>query len=348
MFPQPLTLRQVAERLGGTVEGDETRTVRGLAALEEAGPDELTFASEPKHFSALGKTRAAAALVPVGAHPQPAPALVHVSNVPLAVGQLLAWLAPPEDLPPRGVDTSAVVHPTARVAADAAVGPKVTIGPRATVGAGTALCAGVALGADVCVGAGCVLQEGVVVRSGCVLGDRVRIGPNSVIGADGYGYVFAGGVHHKIPHIGNVVIEDDVELGACVCVDRAKWGSTRIGAGTKIDNLCQIAHAVQVGPGVLMAAQVGVAGSTKIGPFAVFGGKVGVRDNIEIGPGAVIGACACIAQSVTTTRPQMGVPSRDALAFLQQQKALEKLPELLHRVKKLERRMEQSDDEREA
>ncbi len=190
------------------------------------------------------------------------------------------------------------------------------------------------------IGQGCVLQEGVVVRYKCVLADRVRIGPNCVIGADGYGYVFAEGVHHKIPHAGNVVIENDVELGACVCVDRAKWGSTRIGTGAKIDNLCQLAHAVQIGPGVLLAAQVGIAGSTKVGQFAMFGGQVGVRDNIEIAPGAVIGACACIAQSVETTQPQMGIPSRDMRGFLQQQKALEKLPELLRRVKKLEHQLE--------
>jgi UDP-3-O-[3-hydroxymyristoyl] glucosamine N-acyltransferase len=266
-----------------------------------------------------------------------------VDNVPMALGCLLTMLAGPEDLPSAGVADSAVIDPAAQVAPDAAVGPNVTVGPRAVVGAGTALCAGVHVGADVRIGEGCVLQEGVVVRSKCVLGDRVRIGPNCVVGADGYGYIFSDGVHHKVPHAGNVVIENDVELGACVCVDRAKWGSTRIGAGAKIDNLCQIAHAVQIGPGVLLAAQVGIAGSTKVGQFATFGGKVGVRDNIVIGPGAVIGACACIAQSLETTKPQMGIPSRDAIGFLQQQKALEKLPELLRRVKKLERKLDETD-----
>ncbi|MBN1941899.1 MAG: UDP-3-O-(3-hydroxymyristoyl)glucosamine N-acyltransferase [Phycisphaerae bacterium] len=342
-----MTLRQIAECVGGTVEGDAAMKIRGLASLSEAGPDDLTFAAEAKHVAALSRTRAAAAMVSQDAQTDWPGALLRVSAVPLALGRLLASLAGPEDLPPAGVAASAVVDPAAQVAPDAAVGPNVTIGPRVVVGAGAALCAGVALGADVHVGEKCVLQEGVVVRSGCVLGDRVRIGPNSVIGADGYGYFYTDGVHHKIPHAGNVVIEDDVELGACVCVDRAKWGSTRIGAGAKIDNLCQIAHAVQIGPGVLLAAQVGVAGSTKIGAFAMFGGKVGVRDNIEIAPRAVIGACACIAQSVETTQPQMGIPSRDMRSFLQQQKALEKLPELLRRVKKLERQLGSSDEVKE-
>lgn len=339
-----MTLQQIAEWVGGTVEGDASRTVRGVASLGEAGPDDLTFAAEAKHTAALATTRAAAAIVTTDARidwPNP---LVRVPNVLLAVGRLLTVLAGPEDLPPAGVAASAVVDPTAQIAPDAAIGPNVTVGPRAVVGAKTALCAGVHLGADVRVGEACVLQEGAVVRSKCVLGDRVRLGPNCVIGADGYGYVFSAGVHHKVPHAGNVVVEDDVELGACVCVDRAKWGSTRIGAGAKIDNLCQIAHAVQIGPGVLLAAQVGIAGSTKVGQFATFGGKVGVRDNIEIAPGAVIGACACIAQSVETTKPQMGIPSRDAIGFLQQQKALEKLPELLRRVKKLERQLGRTDE----
>jgi UDP-3-O-[3-hydroxymyristoyl] glucosamine N-acyltransferase len=183
----------------------------------------------------------------------------------------------------------------------------------------------------------------VVVRCGCRIGRRVRIGCNSVIGYDGFGYVFADGVHHKIPHAGNVVVEDDVEFGACVCVDRAKWGSTRIGAGAKIDNLCQIAHSVQIGPGCLLAAQVGVAGSTKVGRFVTFGGKVGIRDNIAIGDGAVVAACSCVAQSFETREPQMGIPTRNARRYLQQQRALEDLPELLRRVKRLERRLEEKD-----
>ncbi|MBN1553213.1 MAG: UDP-3-O-(3-hydroxymyristoyl)glucosamine N-acyltransferase [Phycisphaerae bacterium] len=339
-----MTLRQIAECVGGIVEGDDSLSVKGLACLEEAGPEDLTFATESKHVTILVQSRAAAAIVPRDAQIDWPGALVCVQSVPLAMGRLLAMLAGPEDLPAAGIAESAVVDPTAQIASDAAIGPNVTIGPRVVVGAGTALCAGVAMGADVRVGDGCVLQEGVVVRSGCVVGNRVRIGPNGVIGADGYGYVFADGVHHKIPHAGNVVIEDDVELGACVCIDRAKWGSTRVGKGAKIDNLCQIAHAVQIGSGVLLAAQVGIAGSTKVGDFAMFGGQVGVRDNIQIAPGAIIGACACIAQSVETTQPQMGIPSRDMRGFLQQQKALEKLPELLRRVKKLERQLGQSNE----
>lgn len=347
-MPLPLdtmTLQQVAECVGGTVEGDASLSVQGLAALSEAGPGTLTFASEAKHLAELKKTQAAAAIVPRDAQFTFSGALVRVDNVPLAMGKLLKRLAGPEDLPVVGIHDSAVVDPAAQVACDVAVGPNVTIGPRVVIGAGTALCAGVHLGADVRIGEACILQEGVVVRSGCVVADRVRIGPNCVIGADGYGYVFADGVHHKIPHAGNVVIESDVELGACVCIDRAKWGATRIGAGAKLDNLCQIAHAVQIGPGALLAAQVGIAGSTKVGQFATFGGKVGVRDNIEIGPGAIIGACACIAQSVETTQPQMGIPSRDMRGFLQQQKALEKLPALLRRVKKLERKLEEANEE---
>ncbi len=346
MFPEAMTIRQIAEQIGAAVDGDETLSVRGIAALPEAGEGDLTFAAEEKHLLALARCGASAAIV---ARDAAVPSgwtrpLLRVASVPLAIGRLLAFLAGPEDLPPAGMAPSAVADPSAQIAPDAAIGANVTIGPRAVVGTGSALCAGVRLGADVHVGKACVLQEGVVVRHQCHLGDRVRVGPNSVIGADGFGYVYCDGAQQKIPHAGNVVIEDDVELGACVCVDRAKWGSTRIAADAKIDNLCQIAHAVQIGPGSLLAAQVGIAGSTKVGPFATFGGKAGVRDNVEIIGGAVIGACTCVAQSVTTDRPQMGFPSRDAKQFLKQQRALAELPELLQRVKRLERRASPSGD----
>lgn len=337
MFPEPMTLQEVAETIHARIEGEASPVLKALAGMQEAGAGDLTFASDGKHAAKLGSCQADAAIVPDGVEiPETPMALLRVPDVQLALITLLRHIAPPEDLPPRGTDPSAIVAPDAVIADSASIGPAVRIGPGAHVGDSAVLCAGVCLGAGSRVGAECVLFEGVVIRHGCVVGNRVRIGPNSVIGHDGFGYHFADGAHHKVPHIGNVVIEDDVEIGANSCVDRAKWGTTRIGEGSKIDNLVQVAHNVQVGRGAVLVAQVGVAGSTKLGSYVVLGGHVGIRDNIEIGDATEVGACSCVAQSVGPKETLFGIPAKDARTRLRELQALSRLPDLLKRVKTLE------------
>ncbi|MCD4825893.1 MAG: UDP-3-O-(3-hydroxymyristoyl)glucosamine N-acyltransferase [Phycisphaerae bacterium] len=332
-----MTLREIAERIGATVDGDASLEVSAVAALDEATAGDLSFALDKKHLGQLSQCKASAVIVSADAPAADGqPALLRVNDANAAMAKLLGFISQPEDVPPAGVNSSAIVTEDATVAPDAAIGPHVVIGPRATIAAGTILCAGVKIGADVTIGGQCMLAEGVVVRYGCRIGEHVRVGPNSVIGSDGYGYYFADGVHHKIPHAGNVVIEDHVELGACTCVDRAKWGSTRIGAGTKVDNLVQIAHNVQIGPGSLLVAQVGIAGSAKLGNFVVLGGGTGVRDNITLGDGVKVAAHAAVAQSVEAGEVLIGTPARPAANFMRENFALQKLPELLKRVKKLE------------
>ena len=344
MDSQVMTVRAIADLVGGTVEGDETVRVTGVAAIATAGPDEITFAVDGKRALALTESAAGAAIAGAGDVQAPMP-LVRVENVDAAVAKLLEAMSPGDDLPAVGVHPSAAVAPDAVLADDVAVAPGVVIGPRTRLGAGCALCANVSLGADVELGERTVLQDGVAVRRDCQIGSRVHIGPNSVIGADGFGYFTAGGVHRKVPHIGNVVIEDDVELGACVCVDRAKFGSTRIGAGTKIDNLVQVAHNVQIGKGCLIAGQCGIAGSASLGDFVVMGGGAGIRDNISIGKGAQCAAVSAVANDVPDGQVVAGipaVPARDALRIVQ---STAKLPELLKRVKALESRLKAREPE---
>jgi UDP-3-O-[3-hydroxymyristoyl] glucosamine N-acyltransferase len=333
----PMTLRQVADLVGATIEGDETVEIRGLASLEEAGADELTFAADDRRAATVAERRPGAAIVAREPASAPIP-LLRVDNVQAALARLLAHLAT-EDLPAAGIDESARVSPQAEVAPDAAVGPLVVIGPQAKVGSGTALCANVVIGAEVQIGERCVLGEGVVVRAGCQVGNRVRIGPNSVIGYDGFGYYSEGGVHHRIPHAGNVVIGDDVEIGACSCVDRAKFGSTRIEAGTKIDNLVQVAHNVQVGPGCILVGQCGIAGSSKLGGHVVIGGHSGIRDNITLGDGAQVAAYSGVASDVDAGVTVAGTPAGPAAETIRIAMAGKKLPELLKRVKTLESRL---------
>lgn len=335
---KPLTVREVARLVDGTVEGDGSVSVAGVASIASAGPGEITFAADGRHAADLGDSSAGAAIV--GESPATAPMpLIRVGSVEAAVAKLLDHLADPEDTPPVGRDASAVVAVDAEIAADAAVGAGVTVGPRASVGAGTVLCANVSVGAGARIGANCMLAEGVVVRANCRLGDRVRIGPNSVIGWDGFGYYFADGVHHKITHAGNVVIEDDVEIGACSCVDRAKFGSTRIGAGTKIDNLVQVAHNVRIGRGCILVGQCGIAGSAALGDFVVIGGNAGIRDNISLGDGVQCSAFAAVASDIPDGEIVAGTPARPYREALRIAQASAKLPQLLKRVKDIEKRL---------
>ncbi len=340
MTDKPLTVGSVAELVGGTVEGDASVELSSIASLEAASASELTFAADARHAARLAECGAGAAIVTKGQEVEAAAMpLIRVNDVHAALATLLGYLSPPADLPPVGVAASAVVSPQAELGQDVRIAPGVAIGPRAKIGRGSALCANVYVGADVELGQDVLLWEGVVVRQSCKIGDRVQIGSNSVIGYDGFGYYQADGMHHKIPHIGNVVIEDDVEIGACSCVDRAKFGSTRIGRGTKIDNLVQVAHNVQIGRGCLLAAQCGIAGSTKLGDYVVLGGGAGVRDNITLGNGVTCAAYAAIAGDVPDGQTVAGIPADPVSEKLRQWQAMRKLPDLLKRVRRIESRL---------
>lgn len=334
-----LTLRAVAELVGGTVEGDESLLVESVGSVDEAAGDQITFA-DARHASALAGSRAGAAIVGAGTHAPAGMAVVRVQDVQAAVRRLLEHWAAPEDLPPPGVHPTAVVAEGAVLGRDVAVGAGAVVQPGARIGDRTVLCARSFVGRNVEIGAEAVLAEGAVIRHDCRVGSRCRIGSNSVIGYDGFGYYTAEGVHHRIPHAGNVVIEDDVEIGACTCVDRAKFGSTRIGAGTKIDNLVQVAHNVQIGPGCILAGQAGIAGSVKLGRYVVLGGHAGLRDNISLGDGAQVAAYSGVSEDVPPGAAVAGtpaLPAREAFRIIQ---AWKRLPDLLKRVAELESRLE--------
>ena len=333
-----MTLREVADLVGGEVEGDDSVRIERVASLDEASPSDLTFAADRRRGKQLAHCRAAGALVGRGT-PGAGMPLVRVDDVQAALIAVLTAVAPPEDLPPAGVHASAVVAEDALLGEDVGIGPGVVIGAGARIGPRTRVCANAVIGADVAVGADAVLAEGVVVRSRCLIGDRVRIGSNSVIGYEGFGYHVVDGQHRRIPHTGGVVIEDDVEIGACSCVDRAKFGQTRIGRGTKIDNLVQVAHNVQIGPGCILVAQCGLAGSLRAGRNVVIGGHAGLRDNIVIGDGARVSACACVAGDVPAGETVAGTPAGPLSVQRRVWVALRKLPDLLKRVASLESRL---------
>jgi UDP-3-O-[3-hydroxymyristoyl] glucosamine N-acyltransferase len=337
-----VTLGDLAVALGCALEGDGSIDIVRVAGIDHAGPGDLTFLANPKYARALATTRASAVIAAPG-----------VTNAPCAVirsvepyvtyaeaATALAPLAPPA----AGIDNlasvhpSARVHPTASIAAFAAIGANVTIGPRTTVFPHVVIGSGAAVGPD------CVLHAHVSVRERCTLGARVVVQDGAVIGSDGYGFATRkDGTHVKIPQIGPVVIEDDVEIGANTTIDRPAVGETRIRAGTKIDNLVQIGHGVTLGRNVLFAAQVGIAGSTTVGDSAIFGGQVGVGGHLTIGDRVKAVGQSGITNSVDADQFVSGYPAVDNAEWRRSSAVIRRLPDLRRRLAALERRVEAFD-----
>jgi UDP-3-O-[3-hydroxymyristoyl] glucosamine N-acyltransferase len=332
------TLADITTLLGCPAPKGADRAVRGMATLEEAGPEDLTFVGAESYAKQLPQSRAMGAIVHRKLNVPPAYGGVAllVDNADLAVAKVLELFAPPVPRPPVGVDSLSRVAATAQVAEGVAVGPFVSVGERSRIGKGTVLHPGVYVGDDVEIGEHCELFPRVVVRERITIGSRVVIHAGSVLGTDGFGYRWDGKQHAKVPQIGTIVVEDDVEIGSCVCVDRAKFSTTLIGRGTKIDNLVQIAHNVRTGPHCLIAGQAGVAGSVTLGTGVVLGGGVGLRDHITLGDGAMVAATSGVAADVPAGEVVVGTPALPRRQALREQAALRHLPELKNQVKKLQ------------
>jgi UDP-3-O-[3-hydroxymyristoyl] glucosamine N-acyltransferase len=340
-------LSELAARLECTVEGDGDIDIKRLAAIEDAGPGELTFFANPKYADALKRTLASAVIA--------APA---VSGIPCAVlrtpepyvtfARALGLFAN-TSRPPAGIHRLALVEPGAVVAADASIGPFAVVSDGARIGARTILYPHVSVARDAEIGADCVIHAHVSIRERVRLGDRVVLQDGVVIGADGYGFARRrDGTHEKIPQVGGVVIEDDVEIGANTTVDRPAVGETRIGAGSKIDNLVQIAHGVQVGRNVLLAAQVGVAGSSVIEDQVTLAGQVGVAGHLTIGKGTIATAQTGIPNSVDPGSFISGYPAIPNRDWLKSSAVFRKLPELRRLLADLERRIAELENDPEA
>jgi UDP-3-O-[3-hydroxymyristoyl] glucosamine N-acyltransferase len=336
-------LRELAALTGGELVGDGDVEIRGVAGIREAGPGEITFLANPKYAGFVAGTRAGAIIVPPGVDaPRP---LIRTANPYLAfLRVLVAFAGDPAQRHPRGVDARAAVDPGARLGRDVSIGPFCQVMAGTVIGDGTTILAGTFVGEDVVIGERCLVYPGVTIREGSRIGNRVILQPGVVVGSDGFGYAPEGGVHHKIPQIGRVVIEDDVEVGANSCIDRATTGETRIGHGTKIDNLVQIAHNVVVGEHTVMAAQVGISGSTEMGPGVIIGGQAGLAGHIEVGERATIGAQAGVTKSVPAGTVVSGYPAREHGEARRIVAHAAMLPELFKRVKELERRMREMEE----
>jgi len=340
------TLGRIAEALGATLEGDPTRLIRGVAPLDGAGPEHVSFLVHHRYARAAAESAAGAVLVgrEVEGLPQ---ALLRVDSPQTALIALLR-LFHPEAAVSAGVHRTAVVagsaqvDPTARVGPCAVIEPNARVGARSRVGALSFVGAGAVLGDDV------VLHPRVVVADGVAIGNRVVVHAGAVLGADGFAYAFDGTAHRKIPQVGGLRIEDDVEIGANSTIDRATLGETRIRRGSKIDNLVQVGHNCDVGEDVILVSQVGVSGSCTIGSRAVLAGQVGVADHVTIGAGAVLLAKSGVPNDVPAGEIWGGLPSRPVGETRRIWAAERLLPELLRKVRGLEKRLRELEGGRHA
>jgi UDP-3-O-[3-hydroxymyristoyl] glucosamine N-acyltransferase len=335
-----MTLGEIAELVGGRLAGDGSVRITGVAGLAEAGPGDLSFLANARYRPHLATTRAGGVLLRAEeARDCPRPS-VAVDQPDWAFSVAAERLGPPPPRPRPGVHPLAFCAPGARIAAGAAVGPFAVVEEGAVVGGDTVVFPHVYVGAEAVVGRGCLLYPGVVLRERVRLGDRVILHGGVIVGGDGFGYATVGGVHRKIPQLGTVVIEDDVELGANTTVDRARFGETRIRRGTKIDNLVQVAHNVEIGEHGLIASQTGIAGSAKIGNRVMMGGKAGVAGHVEIADGIQVAGGAGVTKGHPAGAALSGIPARPIAQYRRAQAALQRLPELVEEVRRLRREIE--------
>jgi UDP-3-O-[3-hydroxymyristoyl] glucosamine N-acyltransferase len=334
-----LKLRDLAERLHCRLEGDGDLDITRVAGLEDAGPGDLTFLANPKYASLVATTRASAIIVDSDATAAPC-AMLRSAHPYRSFAEALGVLGRNE-LPSAGIHSSAVIAPDARLGADVSIGPLVVIGAGAEIGDRVVLHPHVVIGPGARIGCDSILHARVSVRDRSIVGERVVVQDGAVIGSDGFGFVTDGdGRHHKIPQQSIVVIEDDVEIGANTTIDRPAVGETRIGRGTKIDNLVMLAHGVQVGDHTILAAQVGIAGSSKLGRGVVLAGQVGVAGHLEIGDGARATAQTGIPNSVEPGALVSGYPAIDNREWLKAVAIFRTLPALKRQLNDLVGRLE--------
>lgn len=341
-MPIRTTVAQLAQLSGGDFSGNGEHVLTGVANLSEAGPCDVSFLGNPKYAALAAKTKAGCVFLPSSNRDIACGASnrVFVEDPQHAFSLVQGMIAALRPKPPSGVDARAAVHPEARLEAGVSVGVFSVIEKGARIGAGTVISPHCFVGEGVVIGQDCFLHPRVVVREDCVLGDRVILQPGVVLGGDGFGFTTdkKTGKHRKIPQVGNVVIHNDVEIGANTAIDRAAVGSTVVGAGTKIDNLVQLAHGVKTGKDCLIVSQVGVSGSTVLGDRVILAGQAGLVGHLHIGDGAVVMAQAGIMSDLEKGQLVWGTPSRPHRETLKLLALYGKLPEIYETIKEIKKK----------
>jgi UDP-3-O-[3-hydroxymyristoyl] glucosamine N-acyltransferase len=333
-----MRLSELATRLSAQLIGDGQTSVTGVNTIQDAGPGELCFVLSEKYAGGLAQSRAAAVLLQKPLDGCPMAQLV-VRDVQRSMVAVMRLFAPKLDIQ-QGIHPSAVVDAAAKVDSSASIGPHAVIAAGVTIGASTVIGPGVCIGQNTVIGDRCRLDANVVIYHGCRIGNDCVIQANTTIGSTGFGYYCIDGRHELISHNGGVIIEDNVEIGANSSVDRAKFGNTVIGAGTKIDNQCQVAHNVQIGPHCLLAGQAAIAGSTTLGRYVVMGGRTAAIDNLTVGDMAMFGACAVAKSDIEAGQKVLGDPAQDIKNELKCIAIYQNLPELAKELNQLRRKVE--------
>jgi UDP-3-O-[3-hydroxymyristoyl] glucosamine N-acyltransferase len=332
------TTAQIAEKINARLEGDGSIEINSVVPVEAARENDITFVTDDRRLAALAKSKASAAIVnkPVGDFRG---VRLIVKDVNAALIETLKLFSPKLTTPAAGVHPTAVIGRNVDIAGSASVGPNVTIGDNVRIEDNCVLAAGVRVGENSVIGCDSRLDSNVVVYHNCRIGRSVIIQANTTVGSTGFGYAQVEGRPVLIPHIGGVIIEDFVEIGANCCIDRAKFSNTIIGTGTKIDNLVQIAHNVFIGKCCLIVGQVGIAGSSRIGDGVVLAGQVGVVDNVTIGDGAVVGAQAGVVRDIPAGKKVVGSPAIDYAEKLRQFALVQRLGKMAEQLKELNKRV---------
>jgi len=332
----PRSLAEIAELIGGKLEGNGSLEIQGVADLQGAGPHELSFFAHPRYEAAARATKAGALLVGPAAPQDLGAARIRVSNPSAAFTQVAMLFAPAPPSRISGVHPSAVVAAGARLGKDVGIGPHVVIEEGAELGDETQVGAGSYLGRDVKIGARCIIHPRVYVGERCRIGHRVVLHAGAVVGADGFGYEMKDGKHQKVPQLGYVQIDDDAEIGANTTIDRGRFARTHIGEGAKIDNLVMIAHNCVVGPHSVIVAQSGLSGSTTTGHHVTIAGHVGTVGHIHIGSGAILTAKSGVTKDVPEGQTWRGAPARPIKEQMEMEAYIQQLPHLARRLKALE------------
>ncbi|NQT46435.1 MAG: UDP-3-O-(3-hydroxymyristoyl)glucosamine N-acyltransferase [Candidatus Omnitrophica bacterium] len=334
------TIREIAEHINGEVVGDNKAVIRGVSGIKIAKEGDITFLANTKYAPLMEKTAASCIIVSQDLSYDGKIPIIKTENPSMAFSKAISFLNPDKTKRPKGIHPSAVVGEKIRFGQDVSLGAHVTIEDGVQIGDETAIYPGVYIGTNARIGKDCTIHPNVTIRENVTIGDRVIVHSGTVIGSDGFGYMEVEGVQNKIPQIGIVEIEDDVEIGACAAIDRARFDKTIIRRGTKIDNLVHIAHNVEIGADSLILAQCAIAGSTKLGKGVILAGQSGIVGHIEIGDKVIIGSQSGVTKDVPAGEIMLGSPAKPISLWKRINASMQRLPKLFAKIKDLENRIE--------
>lgn len=336
------TLKEIAKFVNGELVGDGEIAIKGINGIQYAQEGELAFIAGPKDEDLVDTTKASCVVVPKNTTRVFNKPLIKVDYPSVALSKIIEFVLPDSIPHPKGIHKTAVISESASIGKNVSVGPYAVIADKVSIGEGSIIYPFCYIGKNSKIGEHCIIYPHVTVRESIIIGNRVIVHPATVVGSDGFGFdTQSNGSHFKVPQLGTVVVEDDVEIGSCVTIDRARFNKTVIGKGSKIDNLCQIAHNVTIGPYCLIAAQSGIAGSSTLGRNVVFGGQVGVSDHVKIGDFVMAGAKTGISKSFPANTVLFGYPARQVDKARDMIASLGLLPKLFERVRQLESKIKE-------